>query len=180
MRLTRETTLRPRGAGAEGGRAPTARRELAAPDYRGPVTNNKDRAAKAIAVVHKAIFLTSKGRVAGKFYGMPALQLTTTGRKSGQRRSTMLTAPIVEDDRIVIVASYGGDDRNPLWFGNLVAHPEVGVVIGGKDRTMHARVADAEERAELWPRVTEAYKGYAGYQTKTDREIPLVILEPKS
>jgi deazaflavin-dependent oxidoreductase (nitroreductase family) len=110
---------------------------------------------------------------------MPALILTTTGRKSGARRQTMLTAPIVEDGRVVIVASYGGDDREPSWSRNLRANPDVDVTMDGATLPMRAHIASAEERAELWPRVTSTYKGYAGYQTKTEREIPLVILEPR-
>lgn len=113
-----------------------------------------------------------------RFSGMPALVLTTTGRKSGERRTTMLTAPIAHDTKVVLVASYGGDDRDPAWFLNLQAHPSVTVTMGGRDRTMAARVASPEEKAELWPRVVRAYKGYAGYQEKTRRPIPLVILEP--
>jgi len=142
------------------------------------VTNNKDRVARAVAILHTNIFKASKGRLLGKFYGMPALQLTTTGRKSGLKRSTMLTAPIVEGDRVILVASYGGDDRNPAWFTNLVANPTVEVLMGGRNREMQARIASDEEKAELWPRIVASYKGYAGYQTKTDRPIPVVILEP--
>ena len=142
------------------------------------MTNNKDRVARAVAILHTNIFKASKGRLLGKFYGMPALQLTTTGRKSGLKRSTMLTAPIVEGDRVILVASYGGDDRNPAWFTNLVANPTVEVLMGGRNREMQARIASDEEKAELWPRIVASYKGYAGYQTKTDRPIPVVILEP--
>ncbi|HEX7133115.1 MAG TPA: nitroreductase/quinone reductase family protein, partial [Iamia sp.] len=80
---------------------------------------------------------------------------------------------------VVLVASKGGDDRDPLWYGNLVAQPDVEVTIAGTTTPMRARTATAEERAELWPRITTAYKGYAGYQKRTDREIPVVICEPR-
>jgi deazaflavin-dependent oxidoreductase (nitroreductase family) len=126
------------------------------------------------------LFKATSGRIGGRIMGMPALILHTTGRKSGQLRTTMLTAPIVEDGRIVLVASYGGDDREPTWALNLRANPAVEVTMGGATRPMTAHVAGAEEKAELWPRVTSTYKGYAGYQTKTERDIPLVILEPAS
>jgi deazaflavin-dependent oxidoreductase (nitroreductase family) len=110
---------------------------------------------------------------------MPVLELTTTGRKSGQRHKVMLTSPVQEGDVIVIVASRGGDDHHPAWFLNLRDHPDVEVAFAGKPKqSMRARAATSEERTALWPRVTAAYKGYAGYQTKTDREIPLVLLEP--
>jgi deazaflavin-dependent oxidoreductase (nitroreductase family) len=142
--------------------------------------NLKDEIAKAVNVVHRNLFTATKGRVGGRIMGMPALVLTMTGRRSGEPRSTMLTAPIVDGDTIVLVGSYGGDDREPLWVGNVRAHPDVDVTMDGTVRPMSARIATADERAELWPRVTSAYKGYAGYQTKTTREIPLVILEPRS
>lgn len=108
---------------------------------------------------------------------MPVLVLTTTGRKSGQPRETMLTTPLQEDGRIVLVASYGGDDRHPQWYLNLVEDPDVTVTTGGSTRAMRARVASPAEKAELWDRVTAAYKGYAAYQHRTERDIPLVILE---
>lgn len=110
---------------------------------------------------------------------MPVLELTTTGRKSGQRRSVMLTSPVQQGDAIVIVASRGGDDHHPAWFLNLRDHPDVEVAFAGKPRqSMRARIATPVERAVLWPQVTARYRGYGSYQTKTDREIPLVLLEP--
>ena len=142
------------------------------------MANAKDLSARAFTAVHEAVFRASGGRLLGSFGGMPVLILKTTGRKSGQLRSTMLTSPVREDDRLVIVASYGGDDRHPAWFLNLQANPHVEVTMGGKTRPMLARVATADEKAELWPKVVTAYKGYEGYQTKTARDIPLVVLEP--
>ena len=141
--------------------------------------NVKDESAKVVNAIHRTLFTATSGRIGGRIAGMPALILKTKGRKSGVVRSTMLTAPIVEDDRVVIVASYGGDDREPSWSLNLRSDPEVEVTMGGSTKPMTARIASADERAELWPRVTSAYKGYAGYQTKTEREIPLVILTPR-
>ena len=128
--------------------------------------------------VHRAVFAASQGRVLGKVGPMPVLVLTTTGRRTGKRRETMLTAPVSEPDRVVLVASYGGDDRHPAWYLNLCEHPDVEVTMDGRTRPMRARQASADERAELWPRVTAAYRGYAAYQRRTSREIPLVILEP--
>ena len=111
---------------------------------------------------------------------MPVLELTTVGRKSGQPRTVMLTSPLQEGQTIVVVASRGGDDQHPAWFLNLRDHPEVEVVYQGQPaRKMVARVADEAERARLWPRVVADHKNYAGYQTKTDRQIPLVLLEPE-
>lgn len=140
--------------------------------------NVKDELGKAVNVVHQSLFKATSGRIGGRLMGMEALILTTTGRKSGQRRTNMLTAPIVEDRRIVLVASWGGDDRHPMWFLNVREHPDVEITRAGGTRAYRTHVATADERAELWPRVTSAYSGYAGYQTKTEREIPLVICEP--
>src|SRR5687768_12752670 len=140
--------------------------------------NVKDEAAKAINILHKAFFRATKGRVGGKGFGMPVVILATTGRKTGKKRETMLTTPVHDDGRVVLVASYGGDDRHPTWFLNLRDNPEVELTMEGKTRAMRAKVASKAEKAELWPRVVESYKGYGQYQTRTDRDIPLVILEP--
>jgi len=141
--------------------------------------NLKDRLFKVGTGAHRAIFRATKGRVGGRLSGMPVIILTTTGRKSGEKRPTMVASPIHDDDRVVLVASFGGDDRNPAWFLNLRDDPNVTVTTAGSDRPMRARVADADEKAELWPKIVEAYKGYAGYQEKTERDIPVVILEPR-
>ena len=138
-----------------------------------------DLQLKAMNAFHRGLLRFSGGRLGWRAGGMPVLELTTTGRKSGQPRSVMLTSPVQQGDAIVIVASRGGDDHHPAWFLNLRDHPDVDVAFAGKPKqSMRARVATPEERAELWPRVTAAYRGYGGYQTRTDREIPLVLLEP--
>jgi len=90
----------------------------------------------------------------------------------------MLTAPVIDGDCVVVVASYGGHAHNPHWFQNLLVHPDVGLTFGGKpERRMRARVADLDERVALWARVVRAYPGYERYQQRTDRRIPLVVLE---
>lgn len=139
----------------------------------------KDTAAKIVNLFHRSLFEISGGRVGGSVAGMPVVELTTTGRKSGQKRTTMLTSPLRDDAKVVLVASYGGDDRHPSWFLNLRDNPEVEILMDGRRRPMHARVASAKEKAALWPKVIARYKGYAQYQTKTHRDIPLVILEEK-
>jgi deazaflavin-dependent oxidoreductase (nitroreductase family) len=140
----------------------------------------KDLGARAFNVFHRSVFRASKGRVFGSFSGMPVVDLTTTGRKSGQPRTVMLTSPVKHEGHLVLVASYGGDEHHPAWFLNLEANPDVVVTAEGEaDQPLRARVATPAEKAELWPQVTDTYKGYAGYQRRTDRDIPLVILEPR-
>jgi deazaflavin-dependent oxidoreductase (nitroreductase family) len=139
----------------------------------------KDAAARFWTGLHEAAFRASNGLLFNRVGGMPVVLLTTTGRKSGQPRATMLTAPLRDGERLVLVASYGGDDRHPAWFLNLRANPSVEVLMDGRTRRMHARVAAAEEKAALWPRVTAAAWNYAQYQRQTARDIPLVILEPE-
>jgi deazaflavin-dependent oxidoreductase (nitroreductase family) len=128
---------------------------------------------------HRMIFNVSKGRIFGYVFGMPIVELVTTGRRSGKERSTMLAIPIVDGDRLVLVASFGGDDRHPAWYLNLQANPEVRVTTADSTRTMIARISTEEERAELWPRITSVFEGYARYQERTERPIPIIILEPK-
>jgi F420H(2)-dependent quinone reductase len=106
------------------------------------------------------------------------LLLDHVGAKSGKRRTTPLVY-VPDGDDVVLVASKGGHPRNPAWFHNLRAHPDTSVQIGSSRRPVHARVATSAERERLWPRVVDAYGGYAGYQRRTKREIPLVILEPR-
>lgn len=138
----------------------------------------KDAVTRYWTGLHEAAFRASNGLLFNRLGGMPVVMLTTTGRKSGRPRSTMLTAPVRDGDRLVLVASYGGDDRHPAWFLNLRAHPQVEVLMDGRTRRMRARVASREEKAALWPRVTAAAWNYALYQLQTARAIPLVILEP--
>jgi deazaflavin-dependent oxidoreductase (nitroreductase family) len=91
----------------------------------------------------------------------------------------MLTSPLQEGDTIVVVASRGGDDTHPAWFLNLRDNPDVQVaMVGHPKRPMRAKIATAEERARMWPVITGKHKNYAGYQKRTDREIPLVLLDP--
>ena len=140
-----------------------------------------DFGLKAMNAIHRVLLKVSGGRAGWTAMGMPVLELTTKGRKSGQPRSVMLTSPLQDGSALVVVASRGGDDHSPAWFHNLQDNPEVEVSLQGRPRQpMHARVATAAERARLWPLVVADHKNYADYQTKTAREIPLVLLEPVS
>ncbi len=147
--------------------------------YRGPVPHPvKDAAAKAINFVHRSLFEVTNGKIGGRAGGMPAVKLETTGRRSGQRRTVMLTSPVQRGDDFVLVASYGGDDQHPAWYLNLQADPEVTMTVEGRTFTATARTATAAEKDELWPEIAARYKGYAGYQRRTDRDIPVVICTP--
>ena len=134
---------------------------------------------KAMNGVHRGLLKISGGRLGWTAADMPVLELTTIGRRSGQPRSVMLTSPHRDGDRIVIVASKGGEDTHPAWLLNLRENPQVTVSMkGAPGVAMIARVASPEERDRLWLVVTEKQARYAGYQERTDREIPLVVLEP--
>lgn len=138
-----------------------------------------DLVLKSMNNVHRMILKVSGGKFGWTAGNMPVLELVTIGRKSGQERATMLTSPLQEDDTTVIVASRGGDDHNPAWFLNLKDTPEVTVKWkGGEPQAMTATEATEEERERMWPIITEKYTNYAGYQKKTDRQIPLVLLTP--
>jgi deazaflavin-dependent oxidoreductase (nitroreductase family) len=140
-----------------------------------------DFAFKAMNAIHRGLLTISGGKAGWRVSDMPVLRLTTIGRKSGQPRSVILTSPIQEGTTLVVVASRGGDDHHPAWFLNLRANPQVEVAYQGQPvRPMRARVADAQERERLWPLVVADHQNYAGYQTKTEREIPLVLLEEPS
>ncbi|WP_433702313.1 nitroreductase family deazaflavin-dependent oxidoreductase [Prescottella equi] len=129
------------------------------------------------------LYRATGGRLGGKWrvgsafpWGIPVCLLTTTGRKSGQPRVSPLL--FLEDgDRVILVASQGGLPKNPMWYLNIRADPEVTIQIKSRIRTMRARVATDEERAELWPRLVDMYADFDNYQSWTDRQIPVVICE---
>ena len=134
---------------------------------------------KALNVVHRFVLMVSGGRLGWTAEGMPVLELTTTGRKSGQPHSVMLTSPLQEGETLVLVASGGGDVRPPAWFLNLRDNPDVVVRLQGNPKhQMRGRVATAAERERLWPLVIADHSNYAHYQSRTTREIALALLEP--
>ena len=138
-----------------------------------------DLGMKTMSILHRAVLNASGGRLLASFGPIPVVELHTLGRSTGKRRTTMLTAPIHDRSRFVLIASKGGSDRNPQWYLNLVANPDVELTVHGRTQKMRARTADAAEKARLWPEVVAAYKGYEGYQQKTSRDIPVVICEPR-
>jgi deazaflavin-dependent oxidoreductase (nitroreductase family) len=137
-----------------------------------------DAGFKVLNLTHKAVLRLTGGRWPKVLFGMPGVELETIGRKSGEPRTTMLTSPVYDDSRVVLIASKGGDQRDPQWYRNLSANPEVKVTMNGTTRAMRARTASPEEKAALWPDIVAAYKGYDAYQKKAGREIPVVICEP--
>lgn len=118
------------------------------------------------------------GRLFGSLDGTPILLLTTTGRKSGQPR----TAPVAymrDGERLVVIGSNAGNVRAPAWALNLEANPHADVELGRERRTVRARIASGDERAELWRRINEHYSGFDDYAAKTDRDIRVFVLEPR-
>lgn len=128
---------------------------------------------------HRFLLAVTGGRFPKTVAGMKTLEIHVKGRKSGKVYSNMLTAPIVEEGRVIIIASKGGSQDHPDWYKNLSANPDIEITIDGETKRWRARTATPEEKAELWPRAVTAYKGYAGYQKNTPRDIPVVICEPR-
>jgi F420H(2)-dependent quinone reductase len=128
---------------------------------------------------HVLAYRATGGLVGHRVPGAPPmLLLDHVGAKSGKHRTTPL-AYLGDGEDLVLVASKGGSPRHPAWFHNLRAYPDTTVQVGSGRRAVRARVATAEEPARLWPKVVQMYPGYRHYQRRTEREIPLVILEPR-
>ncbi len=139
-----------------------------------------DTGFRALNRFHRGVVRLSRGRLGRRAFAMAVIELHTTGRRSGLERTTLLTVPVRDGDALVVVASKGGDDRDPQWLRNLLVRPEVAVTLEGVRRPMRARVAGPDEAAALWPRVVARYRPYEGYRRRAAREIPLVVLEPAS
>jgi deazaflavin-dependent oxidoreductase (nitroreductase family) len=124
------------------------------------------------------VYRMTRGRLLGRVGRSPVLLLTTTGRKSGQRR----TAPVLymrDGERLVVIGSNAGNERPPAWALNLKANSEADIEVGGDRRSVRARVAEGEERAELWKRMNEQYGGFDQYRARTSRDIAVFVLEPR-
>ncbi len=133
--------------------------------------------SRVIPALHRAIYRTSGGRLMTHALGCPVVLVTTTGRLSGRAR----TVPVFgfpEGNAVVLVASNAGKDQHPAWFLNLRANPEAEVQLGRDRRQVRARAATTAEREQLWPRLVGYYRGYDVYRQRTERSIPIVILEP--
>ena len=133
---------------------------------------------KAMSRANTWVFQATGGWIGSRFPGgAPVGLLTTTGRRSGRPRITPLIY-LADGERLVVVASQGGFPRHPLWYENLVARPEVEFRTPAGSRRYRARTASAAEKSAYWPKLCAIYRDYDEYQKKTDREIPVVVLEP--
>jgi len=127
--------------------------------------------------IHRAVYRATRGRVGARLAGLDMLLLTTTGRRSGQPRTQPL-ACFRDGDAWLVVASNGGQDRHPAWFLNLEACRDARIRIGREEFAVRAQVAEGEQRARLWPWLQERNPPYARYEQRTERQIPVVILQP--
>jgi len=133
---------------------------------------------KVTGKLNVPVYRLSRGRLMNTVGTGPVLLLTSTGRRSGQKR----TAPVLylkDGERFVVVGSNAGNARAPAWSYNLKANPDAEIEIRGDRRSVRARVADGEERGELWRKVNEMYDGFDDYDAKTAREIAVFVLEPR-
>jgi deazaflavin-dependent oxidoreductase (nitroreductase family) len=123
------------------------------------------------------LYRVSGGRIGGRIHHAPVLLITTTGRKSGQPR----TVPVVylaDGERMVVIGSNAGHRNEPAWSLNLKANPDADVEVGRKKLKVRARIAEGEERAELWRKQMEQYSGWDRYEARTKRDIAVFVLEP--
>jgi len=131
---------------------------------------------RALGKLNVPLYRASRGRLFGKIGRAPVLLLTSTGRRSGQQR----TAPVVylaDGERVVVIGSNAGNERAPAWSLNLKANPAAEIQIRGEHRQVRARVAEGEERAELWRKMNEQYAGFDDYDERTSRDIAVFVLE---
>jgi deazaflavin-dependent oxidoreductase (nitroreductase family) len=135
-------------------------------------------AAKFFTRGHIFWYRLTGGLVGSGFGRIGMLLLTTTGRKSGKPWTTPLSY-IRDGEDCVVIASFGGSPQHPAWYLNLQANPEAEVQVGPRVMNVSTRTANPEVRARLWPKAVEMYSGYEGYQARTSREIPLVLLRPR-
>ncbi len=124
---------------------------------------------------HVRVYRETGGERGYHWHGTTILLLNTLGRKSGEPRTTPLIHR-TDDGRWIVVASKGGWPANPSWFENLIANPDISIQVESEEIPVHASIAQGEERERLWSLMTEAWPAYDDYQTKTDRQIPVVVL----
>ncbi len=136
------------------------------------------RTLRNLGKLNVPLYRMTRGRMLGRVGRAPVLLLTTTGRRSGQSR----TAPVVflaDGERLVVIGSNAGNERPPAWALNLEANPDAKVQVRGSRRSVRARIAESEERDELWRRMNDQYAGFDDYQDRTQRHINVFVLEPR-
>jgi F420H(2)-dependent quinone reductase len=135
------------------------------------------RMMKRISKFHTRLYRATGGLIGGRVDGLDILLLTTVGRKSGEKRTVPL--PYYQDGgRYLLVASYGGNAKNPAWVHNLTANPSVEIQVGFRKMRAQALAAAEPERTRLWAQISTAFPRYLAYQQKTERTIPIIVLEP--
>jgi deazaflavin-dependent oxidoreductase (nitroreductase family) len=132
---------------------------------------------RLVTAAHTAVYRRTGGKLGGRMQGSPVLLLDTVGRKTGQERTTPLLY-LPDGPNMVIVASKGGASKHPAWWHNLEANPETVAQVGNRRLKVVAEETEGEDREWLWTRLVAMYPGYADYQRRTDREIPVVRLRP--
>jgi len=135
-------------------------------------------ATKVFWWLHLRLYSWTGGRIGGKVLGLTAFLLTTRGRKTGQSRTTAITY-IKKGESFVLIASYAGESRHPAWYLNLEKTPEAEIQIGRRRVPVVARIASGDERTALWDEAVATYPDYAVYKERTDRQIPVVVLDPR-
>ena len=136
-----------------------------------------DITIKYLSAVHTALYKATGGLIGRRLVRNDMCLLTTTGRRTGKRHTVPLLY-LRDGDSVVVIASYGGRRQHPEWYQNLMAEPAAELQILDNRLQVTARTADPAERAQWWPRIVTAYSDYALYQSRTDREIPVVFLTP--
>jgi deazaflavin-dependent oxidoreductase (nitroreductase family) len=133
---------------------------------------------RVIGPIHNALYRLTGGKVGGRLRNAPVLLLTTTGRKTGQPRTSPLLYTDAGNNAYMVIASKGGSDQHPFWYLNLQANALAEVTIGRHTLPVRARDAQGEERERLWRALADLNPGFDGYAKKTSRRIPVVVLEP--
>ena len=143
-----------------------------------PIRNRREALGiKAFSWFHQIVYSLTGGRLLGVIAGAPVLLLTTTGHRTGKQRTKPLLY-LMEKDAYVVVASYAGRPSNPAWYRNLQSHPAALIQVNNRRLRVKAETVPAEARGGLWPKLTAMYPGYADYQARAPREIPVVMLRP--
>lgn len=135
-----------------------------------------NRGQLMVVAVHRAVYRATNGRIGGRMGSLEQVLLSTTGRTTGQIRTTPLAAT-PDGERLILIASNNGGDQDPGWYRNLVVHPEVVVQRGAQRVAMTARTAQGAERERLWALAVKNNPGYAKYEARTSRRIPVVVCE---